>query len=56
MDDFDAIAEALRRQRKDLDTEADERASRGDETARVLKKLEELRKRAEVTSNVPPTR
>jgi len=54
MDDFDAIAEALRRQRRDLDAAADETATRGDETTKVLKKLEELRKRAEITSKPAP--
>jgi hypothetical protein len=50
MDDLDEIAEALRRQRIDLDAAADETATRGDETAKVLEKLEELRRRAEITS------
>jgi hypothetical protein len=56
MDDLDAITEALRRQRKDFDAAADQTATRGDETAKVLKKLEELRKRAELTSNPEPFR
>jgi hypothetical protein len=56
MDDFDAIAEALRRQRKDLNTAADDNATRGDETAKVLKKLEELRERAELTTKPQPLR
>jgi hypothetical protein len=54
MDDLDAIAEALRRQRKDLDAAVDQTFTRGDETANVLKKLEELRERAKLT-NKPPT-
>ena len=56
MDDLDAISEALRRQRKDLDTAADETATRGGETAKVLEKLEELRKRAELTNKPVPSR
>ncbi len=56
MDDLDAISEALRRQRKDLDMAADETATRGGETAKVLEKLEELRKRAELTSKPAPSR
>lgn len=56
MDDFDAIAEALRKQRKDLSAAADQTASRGDETAKVLEKLEELRKRAELTARPVTTR
>jgi hypothetical protein len=54
MDELEAIAESLRRSRKDLDTMVDETASRGDETAKVLEKLEELRKRAEQTADIPP--
>jgi hypothetical protein len=56
MDDLDAISEALRRQRKDFDLAADETAARGDETAKVLQKLEELRKRAELTAKPEPIR
>ena len=56
MDDFDVIAEALRRQRRDLEVAAEETATRGDETTKVLKKLEELRERAELTSKPSPFR
>jgi hypothetical protein len=56
MDDLDVIAEALRRQRKDFDRAADETATREDETAKVLRKLEELRGRAERTAAKSPIR
>lgn len=49
MSDLDAITDSLRRQRRDMDTLLDETASRGDETTKVLEKLEELRRRAEQT-------
>ncbi|HEX8618226.1 MAG TPA: hypothetical protein VF911_11625 [Thermoanaerobaculia bacterium] len=51
MDELEAITESLRRQRKDLDTLLEETASRGDETAKVIEKLDELRKRAEQTAD-----
>jgi hypothetical protein len=54
MADFDEIAKALRRQRKDLDAAADQTVTRGDETAKVLRKLEELRERAEITNKPAP--
>ena len=56
MADLDEIAETLRRQRKDLDMAADQTATRGGETSKVLEKLEELRRRAEETSRRTPIR
>jgi hypothetical protein len=45
----DLIAEELRRQRKDLDELAEATSVRSDETAELLTKLEELRRRSEET-------
>jgi ABC-type transporter Mla subunit MlaD len=46
---FDAIAAALRQQRRDLDELAEGTATRSAQTAGLLKKIEELRRRAEET-------
>jgi len=46
---LDAIAADLRRQRKDLDDLLESTASRSGETTELLKKIEELRRRAEET-------
>jgi hypothetical protein len=55
MADLDHITESLRRQRKDLETLFDDTVTRGDETVKVLEKLEELRRRAEQTATRPET-
>ena len=47
MDDFEAITESLRRQRRDLKASLDSTATRRDQTSEVLRKIEELRERAE---------
>ncbi|HYO75667.1 MAG TPA: hypothetical protein VE010_04325 [Thermoanaerobaculia bacterium] len=49
MDELEAITDMLRRQRRDLEECADQTATRNAETADVLTKLEELRRRAEET-------
>jgi phosphohistidine phosphatase SixA len=46
---FDAIAETLRRQRKDIDELLESTSRRTGETAELLKKIEALRERAEET-------
>lgn len=52
MSDLDAIAETLRQHRKDLDDQSDQTAARSSETARLLDKIEDLRRRAEATNRV----
>lgn len=52
MADLDAIAESLRRQRRDLDEHLDETARSSNETAKLLGKIEELRRRAEETQRL----
>ena len=47
MAEFHAIAETLRRQRKDLDELCDSTALSSSETSKLLEKIEELRQRAE---------
>jgi len=60
MAELDAITQELRRQRRDLGEQM-ERSQSG-ETARLLEKIEELRRRAEETrrvsieANKPPSR
>jgi len=49
MAEFDAITASLRQQRRDLDELAEGTATRCEETAGLLKKIEELRRRAEKT-------
>jgi phosphohistidine phosphatase SixA len=54
---FDAIAAELRRQRRDIDDLLEDTSVRCEETAGLLKKIEELRRRAEDTrlrTLVPP--
>jgi hypothetical protein len=50
MAELDAITEALRRQRKDLDDLMEQ--SQSGETERLLEKIEDLRRRAEETNRV----
>jgi hypothetical protein len=52
MAELDAIAEMLRRQRKDLDDLRDETLSRRSDTAEVLARLADLRARSENTDRV----
>lgn len=52
MADLDQITESLRRQRRDLETLLDNTTTRGDETTKVLEKLDELRRRAEQTATL----
>ena len=52
MADLDAIAESLKRHRKDLDDQFDQTATRSNETARLLDKIQELARRSEATSRV----
>ena len=49
MAELDAIAETLRKRRKDLEDLMDDSDSRGIRTAELLAKIEELRLRAEET-------
>jgi hypothetical protein len=49
MAELDAIAEALRRQRRDLRDLIDSTSSRRGATAELVDKIEELRRRAEET-------
>lgn len=46
---LDAIAAELRRQRKDIDDLLESTSSRSAETTELVKKIEELRRRAEET-------
>ena len=52
MAELEAIAKALRRQRKDLEELSDSTALSSDETSRLLGKIEELRLRAERTQRL----
>jgi hypothetical protein len=52
--DLEGIAEALRRQREDLDRQFDDTDMSSVETSRLLEKLEALRKRMERSSGTPP--
>jgi uncharacterized protein Yka (UPF0111/DUF47 family) len=52
MDEFEAIARTLRRQRKDLDDQFDQTASRSNETTRLLEKIQELARRSEATNQI----
>lgn len=47
---FDDLAETIRRQRKSVDDSLDETSVRSVETASILTKIEELRRRSEVTN------
>lgn len=47
MAELDVITEALRRQRKDLESQLDDTSSRTTEAAVLLKRIEHLRARAE---------
>ena len=47
--DLEGIAESLRRQRRDLDALIDDTSSRSIQTAELLARIEELRKRVEST-------
>jgi hypothetical protein len=47
VDDFEAIAESLRRQRKDLTDQSDLNATSSGETKKLLERIEELRARSE---------
>ena len=50
MDEFEVIAERLRRHRKDLEALIESAASRSGETADLIGKIEELRRRSEETT------
>jgi hypothetical protein len=50
MDELNAIAENIRRQRKDLDELMERTSSRSGETAELVGKIDELRRRAEETT------
>ena len=52
MAEFHAIAEALRRQRKDLEELSDSTALSSGETSKLIEKIEELRQRAEQTQRL----
>ena len=54
MAEFEAIAQALRRQRKDLEELSDSTALSSCETSRLLTKIEELRRRVEDTQRLFP--
>lgn len=47
MDEFEVIAESLRRQRKDLSDQSDLTATSSGETKKLLERIEELRARSE---------
>lgn len=49
MAELDAITEALRRQKRDLEDLIESTSSRGDEAADLVAKIENLRRRAEET-------
>lgn len=50
MDEFEVIAERLRRHRKHLEALIESAASRSGETADLIGKIEELRRRSEETT------
>jgi hypothetical protein len=52
MDDLEAIAATLRRQREDLEDLLDGSLSRGAETSILIDKITELRRRAEETQRL----
>lgn len=52
MDELQAIAETLRRQREDLEDLLDGSFSRGIETSALIEKIAELRRRAEDTQRL----
>lgn len=54
MAELKGIAEALRRQRKDLEVLADSTELSSGETTRLIEKIEELRRRAEETRRLFP--
>lgn len=54
MAEFKAIAEALRRQRKDLEELCDSTELSSSETAKLIARIEELRRRAEDTPRLFP--
>ena len=54
MAEFKAIAEALRRQRKDLEELCDSTELSSSETAKLIAKIEELQRRAEETQRLFP--
>ena len=47
VDEFEAITESLRRQRKDLTDQSDLTATSSGETKKLLERIEELRARSE---------
>lgn len=53
MSDLEGIAEALRRQREDLERQFDDTDMSSVETSRLLEKLESLRKRMERSQTTP---
>jgi hypothetical protein len=53
--DLEGIAEALRRQREDLERQFDDTDMSSIETSRLLEKLEALRKRMERGQSTPAT-
>lgn len=50
MAELEAIAESLKRHRRDLDEQFDQTANRTSETARLLDKIQELARRSEATN------
>lgn len=50
MADLDAISQSLKQHRKDLDDQFDQTNARSNETADILTKIEDLRRRSEVTN------
>ncbi len=50
MAELDDISESLRQHRKALDDQCDQTATRTSETARILDKIEDLRRRSEATN------
>lgn len=54
MAELDGIAASLRRQRQDLDAMMESTAARSVETADLISKIEELRRRAEETQRQQP--
>ena len=54
MAELDGIAASLRRQRQDLDEMIESTAARSVETADLISKIEELRRRAEETQRKQP--
>ena len=50
MAELDAIAKSLKQQRRDLTDQSDQTATRANETARLLEKIQELARRSEETN------